>query len=191
MAPADVALVALLSVIVVPLLYYRFVYYETNLVNIYYAALPVFAVREEHPAYYIPYYALALCFLLLTLTYREKRAPEPAVQKKGKQQDKSRNLKPLILQFGPRELVYAADSMGVSATFPRISPDGRYLMFTQAQYGIFHIWHHDADLWLLDLKTGEARCMDEINSNDTESYHSWSSNITFKRLPYLSRRREK
>ena len=92
------ALVALLSVIVVPLLYYRFVYYETNLVNIYYAALPVFAVREEHPAYYIPYYALALCFLLLTLTYREKRAPEPAVQKKGKQQDKSRNLKPLILQ---------------------------------------------------------------------------------------------
>ena len=83
---------------------------------------------------------------------------------------------PETLQFGPRELVYAADSMGVSATFPRISPDGRYLMFTQAQYGIFHIWHHDADLWLLDLKTGEARCMDEINSNDTESYHSWSSN---------------
>ena len=83
---------------------------------------------------------------------------------------------PETLQFGPRELVYAADSMGVSATFPRISPDGRYLMFTQAQYGIFHIWHHDANLWLLDLKTGETRCMDEINSNDTESYHSWSSN---------------
>ena len=83
---------------------------------------------------------------------------------------------PETLQFGPRELVYAADSMDVSATFPRISPDGRYLMFTQAQYGIFHIWHHDADLWLLDLKTGETRCMDEINSNDTESYHSWSSN---------------
>ena len=90
---------------------------------------------------------------------------------------------PETLQFGPRELVFAADSMvndqhpdGMSATFPRISPDGRYLMFTLAQYGVFHIWHHDADLWLLDLQTGEARPMEEINSPDTESYHSWSSN---------------
>ena len=63
-----------------------------------------------------------------------------------------------------------------SATLPRVSPDGRFLMFTLAPYGVFHIWHHDADLWLLDLQTGEARCMDEINSPDTESYHSWSSN---------------
>ncbi len=80
------------------------------------------------------------------------------------------------MQFGPRELVFAADSIDKSATLPRISPDGRYLMFTVAKYGIFHIWHHDADLWLLDLQTGEVRCMEEINSEDTESYHSWSSN---------------
>ena len=79
-------------------------------------------------------------------------------------------------QFGPRELVFAADSLGKSATLPRISPDGRYLMFTVAKYGIFHIWHHDADLWMLDLQTGEVRNMEEINSPDTESYHSWSSN---------------
>ena len=83
---------------------------------------------------------------------------------------------PETMQFGPRELVFAADSLGKSATLPRISPDGRYLMFTVAKYGIFHIWHHDADLWMLDLQTGEVRNMDEINSPDTESYHSWSSN---------------
>ena len=83
---------------------------------------------------------------------------------------------PETLQFGPRELVFAADSLGKSATLPRVSPDGRYLMFTLAKYGVFHIWHHDADLWLLDLKTGEVRNMEEINSPDTESYHSWSSN---------------
>ena len=83
---------------------------------------------------------------------------------------------PETMQFGPRELVFAADSLDKSATLPRISPDGRYLMFTLAKYGVFHIWHHDADLWMLDLKTGEARCMEEINSPDTESYHSWSSN---------------
>ena len=78
--------------------------------------------------------------------------------------------------FGPRELVFAADSLGKSATLPRISPDGRFLMFTLGNYGVFHIWHHEADLWLLDLTNGNVRAMKEINSPDTESYHSWSSN---------------
>ena len=83
---------------------------------------------------------------------------------------------PETMAFGPRELVFSADSLNKSATLPRISPDGRYLMFALAQYGVFHIWHHDADLWLLDLQTGQARALQEINSPDTESYHSWSSN---------------
>ena len=83
---------------------------------------------------------------------------------------------PETMQFGPRELVFSADSLDKSATLPRISPDGRFLMFTLAQYGVFHIWHHDADLWMLDLKTGQVRNVEEINSPDTESYHSWSSN---------------
>ena len=87
-----------------------------------------------------------------------------------------KNFDPETMQFGPRELVFSADSIDKSATLPRISPDGRYLMFTVAKYGVFHIWHHDADLWLMDLQTGEVRNMDEINSSDTESYHSWSSN---------------
>ena len=82
---------------------------------------------------------------------------------------------PETMAFGPRELVFSADSLNKSATLPRISPDGRYLMFALAEYGVFHIWHHDADLWLLDLQTGQARALQEINSPDTESYHSWSS----------------
>ena len=80
------------------------------------------------------------------------------------------------MTFGPRELVFDAAALKRSATFPRISPDGRFLMFTLAEFGVFHIWHRDADLWLIDLKTGEARPMEELNSEDTESYHSWSSN---------------
>ena len=78
--------------------------------------------------------------------------------------------------FGPRELVFAADSLDKSATLPRISPDGRFLMFTLGKYGVFHIWHSDADLWLLDLAKCEVRNIEEINSNSVESYHSWSSN---------------
>ena len=83
---------------------------------------------------------------------------------------------PETMTFGPRELVFDAAALEKSATFPRISPDGRYLLFTLATFGVFHIWHCDADLWLVDLKSGEARPMEELNSEDTESYHSWSSN---------------
>ena len=78
--------------------------------------------------------------------------------------------------FGPRQLVYRADSLDRSVTLPRVSPDGRYLMFTIGNYGVFHIWHHEADLCLMNLADGSIRPMDEINSADTESYHSWSSN---------------
>ena len=83
---------------------------------------------------------------------------------------------PATLQFSPRELVFDAIAMGQSGVLPRVSPDGRFLLFTMAEYGYFHIWHHDADLWLLDLQTQEARPLSEVNSADTESYHSWSSN---------------
>jgi hypothetical protein len=83
---------------------------------------------------------------------------------------------PKTRQFGPRELVFDAAAMEQSATLPRVSPDGRFLMFALAPYGVFHIWHREADLWMLDLTTGEARNMKELNSDDVESYHSWSSN---------------
>ena len=95
-------------------------------------------------------------------------------------------------QFGPRELVFDAAAIDSSATFPRISPDGRYLLFTMGKFGYFHIWHHDADLWIMDLEAsaptaaendsiplvgvGQARPLSECNSPYTESYHSWSSN---------------
>ena len=83
---------------------------------------------------------------------------------------------PATRQFGPRELVFDAAAIDSSATLPRISPDGRYLLFTMGRYGYFHIWHHDADLWVMDLASGKARPFKEVNSPDTESYHSWSSN---------------
>ena len=87
-----------------------------------------------------------------------------------------KSFNPDNMRFGPRELVFEADSLDKSATLPRISPDGRYLMFTLGKYGVFHIWHRDADLYILDLATGQVRNMKEINSPDVESYHSWSSN---------------
>lgn len=63
-----------------------------------------------------------------------------------------------------------------SVSFPSVSPDGCYLMFTLSDYGQFSIWHREADLYLMDLKSREVRSLDELNSSDSESYHSWSSN---------------
>ncbi len=77
--------------------------------------------------------------------------------------------------FGETEIIYNASEMGKSTSFPRISPDGRYLVFTLHDYGTFPIWHKEADLYILDLKNGKSRKMD-LNSDETDSYHSWSSN---------------
>lgn len=74
------------------------------------------------------------------------------------------------------EMVIDAASQGKSLCFPRPSYDGKYLMYTLCDYGTFPIWHHEADLWLLNLETGESRPIDEVNSADTDSFHNWSSN---------------
>ncbi len=73
------------------------------------------------------------------------------------------------------DTVLDLSAQGLSISFPRTSADGRHLMFTTCDYGTFPIWHKESDLWMMDLKTGEARPMDEINSDDTESFHNWSS----------------
>ncbi len=72
-------------------------------------------------------------------------------------------------------LVRVADT-NMSVTFPRISPDCKWLLFTLSDYGNFSIWHPEADLYMLNLETGEYCPLEAANSEDTESYHSWSSN---------------
>ncbi len=78
--------------------------------------------------------------------------------------------------FSNMEKIYDAAAIDKSATLPRISPDGRYLLFAQAEFGCFHVWHHDADIFILDLKTKEAKNLKAVNSDRSESYPTWSSN---------------
>lgn len=89
-------------------------------------------------------------------------------------------------EFGAVDTVFAASSLGKSATFPRISPCGRYLLFALAEYGCFHIWHKDADLYVMDLKSKDYFPLKKANSDFPESYHSWSS--TGKWILFASRR---
>lgn len=74
----------------------------------------------------------------------------------------------------PIDTLVHADSL--SYTFPRISPDGRFLMYTETAYGQFPIWHPDAEIRMMDLENRTAMDMSALNSPDTDSYHSWSSN---------------
>ena len=84
------------------------------------------------------------------------------------------------------ETVIDAASRMKSVAFPRPSYDGRFLIYTLSDYGTFPIWHHEADLWVLDLQTGESRPLDEVNSPDTDSYHAWSGNSRW--IVFSSRR---
>ncbi|MBN1515024.1 PD40 domain-containing protein [Candidatus Sumerlaeota bacterium] len=77
--------------------------------------------------------------------------------------------------FGPPETVLAASDTGMSITEPRASPDGRYLLCCMLDYGMFPLFRSSADLYLMDLKTGDYRRL-ECNSDSCEAWHSWSSN---------------
>ena len=84
---------------------------------------------------------------------------------------------PATRRFGTVvDTLYKASEIDKSVSFPRVSPDGKYLLYTLSGYGNFSIWHKDADLYMLDLSTGAIDSLPEVNSPDVESYHSWSGN---------------
>lgn len=79
-------------------------------------------------------------------------------------------------RFGKPEYVLMADSINKSIASPRISPDGRYVLFSALDYGNFSIFHKESDLWLLDLKNGTSKELAQVNSNYAEGHHCWSKN---------------
>lgn len=63
-----------------------------------------------------------------------------------------------------------------SVCHPRCSPDGRWILYTVADYGTFPLWHRECSLEMLDLETGEHADLSAATSDRSDSYHSWSSN---------------
>jgi hypothetical protein len=78
-------------------------------------------------------------------------------------------------RWGPLETVLRAADTGRSILLPRVSPDGRFLLFCMGEYGCFPIFGPTSDLYLMDLQTGAYRPL-PINSDYAEAWHSWSSN---------------
>ena len=95
------------------------------------------------------------------------------------------------MTFGEPELIYDAVSKNRSAVQPRVSQDGRYVLFAEGPWGLFHIWHTSADINILDLNSIDHlatpdTCQNNVqfsmvnvqclNSLLPESYPSFSSN---------------
>lgn len=79
-------------------------------------------------------------------------------------------------QWGSRvDTLWNARLMNGSVCHPKASPDGRYLLYTVADYGTFPIWHRETELQLMDLQTGNIDRLETVNSNRSDTYHSWSS----------------
>jgi hypothetical protein len=84
-------------------------------------------------------------------------------------------------RWGPVETVLSSKDTGLSILEPRISPDGRWLLCCMCDYGCFPVYQQSSDLYLIDLKAAEQTGRFDyqrldINSDQSESWHGWSSN---------------
>jgi len=84
------------------------------------------------------------------------------------------------------DTIFNAEKEQMSISFPRISPDGKFLVFGKQQFGNFSAWHKDCDLYSLRMSDGEIYPLTDANSEESESYHSWSSNSRW--MVFSSRR---
>jgi hypothetical protein len=83
--------------------------------------------------------------------------------------------------WGEPEVIVSAEESGKSSLEPRVSPDGRWLLFCMCDYSCFPVYQPSSDLYMIDL---EGRKEDgkfvyrklDVNSQASESWHSWSSN---------------
>ena len=78
-------------------------------------------------------------------------------------------------QWGAPEVLVSAAETGLSATQPRVSPDGRWLLFCLSNYGNFPVYQPSSDLHVMDLQSRRRRRA-ELNSDQADSWHGWSSN---------------
>jgi len=74
------------------------------------------------------------------------------------------------------DTLISAREINKSVSIPRVSPDGRFLIFCMFDYGNFPSYNPESDLYIFDLESRTYKNLEAINSNNVESYHSWSSN---------------
>lgn len=90
-------------------------------------------------------------------------------------------------EWGDPETLVSGDAAGMSAAQPRVSPDGARVLFCSAQYGNFPIYQRNCDLYVYELEAKRPRRL-EINSQQADSWHSWSRNGRW--VVFSSKRRD-
>ena len=84
-------------------------------------------------------------------------------------------------KWGEPQVVVSAEQSGKSSLEPRLSPDGRWLLFCMCDYSCFPVYQPGSDLYMIDLESGRADgkfvySKLDVNSEASESWHSFSSN---------------
>jgi Flp pilus assembly protein TadD len=76
-------------------------------------------------------------------------------------------------QGGTPEPIRGASQNGMSNSFPKISPDGRWIVFVKARNGL--LMRPDSELYIVPTAGGEARRL-RANAAPMNSWHSFSPN---------------
>ncbi len=74
---------------------------------------------------------------------------------------------------GKAEPILGASNNGMSNSFPKVSPDGRWIVFVQARNG--ELMRPDSKLYIIPAQGGKARLLN-ANMTPMNSWHSWSPN---------------
>lgn len=74
---------------------------------------------------------------------------------------------------GTPERVIGASENGMSNNFPKVSPDGKWIVFVRCKNGL--LMRPDSKLYIVPFEGGEARPL-ESNLPVMNSWHSWSPN---------------
>ena len=78
--------------------------------------------------------------------------------------------------WGNPETILSSKETGKSILLPRLSGDGKHLVFCMCDYGCFPIYQESSDLYVMDVESLKYRKIDSVNSPYSESWHSFSSN---------------
>jgi len=74
---------------------------------------------------------------------------------------------------GEAEAIKGASHNGKSNFFPKISPDGKWIVYCQCRNGL--LMRPDSELYIVPAEGGEARKM-RCNGPSMDSWHTWSPN---------------
>ena len=74
---------------------------------------------------------------------------------------------------GTAEAIVGASDDGMSNTFPKVSPDGRWIVFVKCRNG--QLMRPDSQLWIVPAQGGQARRL-RCNTPLMNSWHSFSPN---------------